>query len=176
MLLTGADGEDVARNLDFAVHHGLVESQYYQHELIPRRAEALVDRLSATLTPLFGLHKPLEEWEEDILNEWDRKRPELHTIFVCALRIKARALVSKDMFEVVFPVPRDKYDPGLMKVEMLSDGDGPMEQKAVRLCLVPGLRKYTYDRKRVDYNSFSRPGSSSDGPSDLIAKPIVIID
>jgi hypothetical protein len=169
----GADGEDVARNLDFAAHHTLIESEYFQEAIIRRRAEALAGRISATIVPLFGLQKPLALWEVDILTEWNRKRPALEKMFVSALRIKARALVSKDMFEVIFPPQAYKYDLGLMEVEELErDGGGSL----VRLCLVPGLRKYAFDRKLVDYNSFRKPGSGPEGPSDLIAKPIVIID
>ena len=70
---TGADGEDVARNLDFAAHHTLIESEYFQEALIRRRAEALAGRISATIVPHFGLHKPLALWEVDILTEWNRK-------------------------------------------------------------------------------------------------------
>jgi hypothetical protein len=175
----GADGEAVARNLDFAAHHTLIESEYFQEDLIRRRAEALAIRISATILPLFGLQKPLALWEVDILTELNRKRPALEKMFVSALRIKARALVSKDMFEVVFPPQAYKYDRGLMEVEKLErDSGGSLlgQTSLVRLCLVPGLRKYAFDRKLVDYNSFRKPGSGPEGPSDLIAKPIVVID
>jgi hypothetical protein len=172
----GADGEDVARNLDFAAHHTLIESEYFQQVLIPRRAEALAIRLSATIVPLFALQKPLTLWEVDILTEWKRKRPALERMFVSALRIKARALVSKDMFEVVFP-PQACECNQFMEVENLErdSGGSPQGQTSlVRLCLVPGLRRYAFDRKLVDYNSFRKPGSGPAGPSDLIASPIVI--
>ena len=174
-----ADGEDVARNLDFATHHTLIESEYFQKDLIPRRAEALAVRISATIAPLFGLQRPLALWKVDILKELNRQRPALKRIFVSALRIKARALVSKDVFEVVFPPQGYKYDRGLMEVEKLErDGGGSLlgQTSLVRLCLVPGLRKYAFDRRLVDYNSFRKPGSGPEGPSDLIAKPIVIIN
>ena len=83
------------------------------------------------------------------------------------------------MFEVVFPPQAYKYDREVMEVEELErdSGGSLLEQTSlVRLCLVPGLRKYAFDRKLVDYNSFRKPGSGPEGPSDLIAKPIVIID
>lgn len=177
MANAGADGEDVARNLDFAAHHTLIESKYFQ-ALIRRRAEALTVRISTTIMPLFGLQKPLALWEVDILAEWNRKRPALEKMFVSALRIKARALVSKDMFEVVFPPQAHKYNRKLMEVENLErDSGGSLLARTflVRLCLVPGLRKYAFDRKLVDYNSFRKPGSDPEGPSDPIASPLVII-
>jgi hypothetical protein len=120
----GADGEDVARNLDFAAHHTLIESEYFQEALIRRRAEALTVRISTTIMPLFGLQKPLALWEVEILTEWNRKRPALEKMFVSALRIKARALVSRDMFEVVFPPQAYKYDRELMEVENLERHSG----------------------------------------------------
>jgi len=62
------------------------------------------------------------------------------------------------------------------ELERDSGGSLPGQTSLVRLCLVPGLRKYTFDRKLVDYNSFRKSGSGPEGPSDLIAKPIAIID
>jgi hypothetical protein len=156
----------------------LIESEYFQEALIRRRAEALTVRISTTIVPLFGLQKPLALWEVDILTEWNRKRPALEKMFVSALRIKARALVSKDMFEVVFPPQAHKYNRELMEVENLErDSGGSLLARTslVRLCLVPGLRKYAFDRKLVDYNSFRKPGSDPEGPSDPIANPLVII-
>lgn len=157
----------------------MIEGEYFQKTLIRRRAEALTVRISTTIVPLFGLQKPLALWEVDILTEWNRKRPALEKMFVSALRIKTRALVSKDMFEVVFPPQAYKYDRGFMEVENLERDSGESllgQTSLVRLCLVPGLRKYAFDRKLVDYNSFRKSGSGPEGPSDLIAKPIVVID
>jgi hypothetical protein len=174
-----ADGEDVARNLDFAAHSTLIEGKYFQEELIPRRASDLAVRLSATIAPLFALHKPLNLWEIDVLSEWNRQRPALQKIFASALRVKVRALVCKDVFEVVFPSQAHGYDQELMEVEKLDRNSGESvlgHTPLVRLCLVPGLRKYPFDRKLVDYNSFQKPGDGTEGPSDLIAKPIVIIN
>jgi hypothetical protein len=174
----GVDGEDVARNLDFAAHHTLIESDYFQ-ALIGRRAETLADRISVTIKPLFGLQKPLDQWKVNILTKWDQRRPQLEKMLVSALRVKTKALVSKDIFEVVFPPQAYEYDGEIMEVEELErDSGGSLlgQTSLVRLCLRPGLRKYAFDRKLVDYNSFRKPGSCPEGPSDLIAKAIVLIE
>lgn len=170
------DSEDVARNLDLAAHHTLIESEDFQ-ELIPRRAEALAMRLSDTVEPLFGLQKPLGLWEVDILKEWQRQRPALKKIFVSALKVKTKALVSKGVFEVIFPAPGCKYNPGDMDGEELERGNERSElgqSRIVQVCLVPGLRNLAFDRKLVDRISFQRPSTSSAEPGVNIAKPLVI--
>lgn len=171
------DSEDVARNLDLAVHHTLIGSEHFQNEIIPRRAEALAMRLSATVEPLFGLQKPLDLWEVDILKEWQRQQPALKKIFVSALKVKTKALVSKGIFEVIFPVPGCEYDPEYTEVEILERDNERSElgqSPIVRLCLVPGLRILAFDRKLVDRNSFRRPSNSSAEPGDNVASPLVV--
>ncbi|KIW09897.1 hypothetical protein PV08_11998 [Exophiala spinifera] len=177
--LTTMDGEDVARNLDLAVHHSLIESEDFQQEVIPRRAEALAMRLSERVKPLFGLQNPLDLWEVDILEEWQQQRPQLKKIFISALKVKTKALVSKDIFEVIFPLPGCKYDPKHMESERLEQDNGSSElgqSPIVRLCLVPGLRKFAFDKKHVDYNSFRRPSPSFAEPGDGIVGPLVIVE
>ena len=134
-------------------------------------------RLSDRVEPLFGLQNPLDLWEVDIIKEWQRQRPALKKIFVSALKVKAKALVSKNIFEVIFPVPGRKYDPEHTELERLERDNGRFElgqSPVVQLCLVPGLRKFAFDRKLVDYNSFRRPSTSSAEPGDIIASPLVI--
>ena len=134
-------------------------------------------RLSDRVEPLFGLQNPLDLWEVDIIKEWQRQRPALKKIFVSALKVKTKALVSKDIFEVIFPVPGGKYDPEHTELERLERDNGRFElgqSPVVQLCLVPGLRKFAFDRKLVDYNSFRRPSTSSAEPGDNIASPLVI--
>ena len=170
---------DVARNLDFAAHWTLIESEYYQKDLILRRAEALALQLSTVVAPLFGLQQALDLWDVDILKEWERQRPTLIKMFVSALKIKARALVSKDMFEVIFPAQGSGFHLSLMEPEETERSRGsstPEESSFVKLCLAPGLQKYPFDRKRVDYNSFRRPGGSVDESAVKIVEGVVIID
>jgi len=98
-------------------------------------------------------------------------------MFESALRIKTRALVSKDVFEAVLPLQGSSYDKGLMDNEKpysggLLQGQTPL----VQLCLAPGLRKYEFERKLVDYNSFRKPGSDLQGPSDTITRAVVIVE
>jgi hypothetical protein len=134
-------------------------------------------RLSDRVELLFGLQNPLDLWEVDILKEWQRQRPTLKKIFVSALKVKTKALVSKYIFEVIFPVPGCEYEPEHTDVERLERDNGRSElgrSPIVRLCLVPGLRKLEFDRKLVDYNSFRRPSASSAEPGDTVASPLVI--
>ncbi|OCL11765.1 hypothetical protein AOQ84DRAFT_361217 [Glonium stellatum] len=175
--LATQDGDDAARNLDFAAHHSLIESEYFQQNLISTRAKALAARISAAIAPLFRLKKPLELWDVDIMKKLDQRLPALIDMFKSALRIKTRALVSKDIFEVVLPLQGNHFDQGFMEDEELNSVCSPPgEAPLVRLCVVPGLRKYGFDRKLVDYNSFRKPGFESTGQSDVIAKAVVIIE
>jgi hypothetical protein len=172
-----ADGDDVARNLDFATYHSLIKEDYFQQHLIPTRAKALAARISTTITPLFQSQRPLALWEVDILKELDKHLPALIKMFESALRIKTRALVSRDIFEAVFPRQGSSYDQGLMDDEKpysggLLQGQTPL----IRLCLAPGLRKYKFERKLVDYNGFRKSGSGLQEPSDTIAKAVVIVE
>ncbi|EXJ77706.1 hypothetical protein A1O3_09935 [Capronia epimyces CBS 606.96] len=169
------DGDAVVRNLDFAAHHTLIESPYYQDELIPRRAKALAIRASEMIQPLLGLQKSLGLWEVDILEMWTRQRPRLEDVFVSALKIKAKALVCKDIFEVIFPSPGDAFDGELMEEEKSIVGEKLDKTSCVQLCLVPGLRKFPFDRKLVDYNSFRKPQQFTDDASDLIAEAVVLV-
>lgn len=126
------------------------------------------------MEPLFSLQNPLDLWEVDILTEWQRQRSILKKIFISSLRVKTKALVSKDIFEVIFPAPGCEYDPEHTEVERLERDFELGQSPTVRLCLVPGLRKFAYKRKFVDYNSFRRPSASSAEPGDNIASPLVI--
>lgn len=113
----------------------------------------------------------------DPFTTWNRNRAALESVFGSALKIKTRAFVSKDIFEVILPQQGSEYDPQLMETEDLDRDNGSSTRESasrVRLCLVPGLRKYPYDRKLVDCNSFRRPDGDSWGPFDPIAKPLVI--
>jgi hypothetical protein len=111
-----------------------------------------------------------------MLKELDKHLPALAKMFESALRIKTRALVTKDVFEVVLPPQGSSYDRSLMDVEKPYSGGLPQAQTPlVRLCLAPGLRKYEFERKSVDDNSFCKFGSGPQGPSDTIMRAVVIV-
>lgn len=168
------DGEDVAYNLDLAVHHTLITGKDFQEELIPRRAEALAKSLSKKLEPLFTLQNPVEQWKLNILKEWQGQRHVLQRIFESALKVKTMALVTKDTFEVIFPATGHVYDPEHTELERNNHCAEANQPPLVRVCLVPGLRKFANDRKVVDYNSFRRPSDDRLEIGDIVASPLVI--
>jgi hypothetical protein len=134
-------------------------------------------RLSATVEPLFTLQNPFDIREADILQDWQHHRSALKKIFVSALRVKTKALVSQGVFEVTFPVSGHDFDPAHTDVEELERDAGSSElvkSPFVRLCLVPGLRTFSFDRKLVDYNSFRQPSASSAEVGDVISSPLII--
>ncbi len=168
------DSEKVAQRLHLAGLHTLIESADVQNELIPRRAEDLAKSLSKKVAPLFGLQTPIDKWKVNILKEWKNQRPLLEKIFDHALKIKTKALVSKHIFEVIFPGPGDMYDPEHVETEVHEPIKGDVERRlnpTVRICLFPGLKRIATDRKPMDYNSFRRP---SDDPGVVIASPMLI--
>lgn len=146
----------------------MIEDEYFQEDLIPRRAEALAQDLSTIVEPLFSL-------QVSILKEWQRQQEALKKIFVSALRVKTKALVSRGVFEVIFPVPGCQYDEAHAEIERHErDGRDLGQTPIVRLCLVPGLRYFSFEKKPVDYNSFRRPSTGSAELGDDITSPLLI--
>ena len=160
------DSEDVARNLDLAAHHTLIEDEFFQQDIIPRRANDFALHLSGIVEPLFNLQT---------LEVWQRQQETLKRIFVSALKVKTKAVVSRGVFEVIFPVPGCQYDEAHTEIERHERDGRDLEQTpTVRLCLVPGLRYFSVEKKPVDYNSFRRPSTGSAELGDDITSPLII--
>ena len=146
----------------------MIEDEYFQEDLIPRRAEALAQDLSTIVEPLFSL-------QVSILKEWQRQQEALKKIFVSALRVKTKALVSRGVFEVIFPVPGCQYDEAHAEIERHErDGRDLGQTPIVRLCLVPGLKYFSVEKNLMDYNSFRISSTGSAELGDDITSPLII--
>ena len=153
----------------------MIEKKSFQEDVIHRRAEDLASDLSAIVEPLFSLQTPLDPPKVDILEDWQRQQETLKRIFVSALKIKTKALVSRGVFEVVFPVPGCQYDEAHAEIERLErDGRDLGQTPTVRLCLVPGLRYLSVEKKSIDYKSFRPPSTGSAELGDYITSPLII--
>jgi hypothetical protein len=166
------------RNLDFAAHTSLFQDNFFQQHVIPAKASVLADRLIRTLDPLFA-QKGLEDSDRGAVEEWSNKRERLEDVFEHALRIKAEATVSKDLFEMALYSPGTAFDKEVMEAETM-EGDRMRvlcsNMPSVKLCLVPALHVYDHNRKLVGYNNFvQRPSSRKSGPINL-TKAIVILE
>ena len=143
--------------------------------IIHRRADELASDLTAIVEPLFSLQTPLDPSKVNMLEDWQRQQETLKTIFISALKIKTKAVVSRGVFEVVFPVPGCQYDEAHAEIERLErDGRDLRQTPTVRLCLVPGLRYFSVEKKSIDYNSFRPPSTGSAVLGDYITSPLII--
>jgi hypothetical protein len=173
MSYVNIDGEDVARNLDFAAHHTLINNEYFQREIIPMRAAELAKRLRLALDPVLKAEKAYSGWRTDISSLWKPRLAALKYIFEVALRIKTKVLVTQDMFEIVLPAHGDSYDERLMQVE---NGLPANKFSRVRLAVAPGLQRFEYNRKMVDYNSFRLPVPMPNLGFDVMKRAMVVLD
>lgn len=173
MSYVNIDGEDVARNLDFAAHHTLINNEYFQREIIPMRAAELAKRLRLALDPVLKAEKAYSGWRTDISSLWKPRLAALKYIFEVALRIKTKVLVTQDMFEIVLPAHGDSYDERLMQVE---NGLPANKFSRVRLAVAPGLQRFEYNRKMVDYNSFRLPVPMPNPGFDVMKRAMVVLD
>jgi hypothetical protein len=128
---------------------------------------------------LFAQKESLEDSPREVVEEWSNKRVRLEEVFEHALRIKAQATVSKDLFEMALYSPGTPFDKEVMEAETM-EGDTIRvlcsNMPSVKLCLVPALHVYDHDRKIVEYNNFvQRPSSRRSGPLNL-TKAIVMLE
>jgi hypothetical protein len=166
------------RNLDFAANTSFFQGDFFQKHVIPAKAAVLADRLIYTLNPLFAQKEGSEDPDQEVVEEWSNKRIRLAEVFEHALRIKAQATVSKDLFEMALYSPGTPFDKGIMEPETM-EGDRmrvlSSNMPGVKLCLVPALHVYDHDRKIVDYNNFvQRPSSRSSRPINLTKATVVL--
>ena len=102
----------------------------------------------------------------------------LKSIFCAALNIKTFGMISKTVFEFIWPAHNAVFERNFM-VEESSEGttcnqtSPKQEAKKVILALVPGLRIYNYDRKLVDYCGFTKGDEGLEQPS-LVAQAVVV--
>lgn len=103
----------------------------------------------------------------------------LEEVFEHALRIKAQATVTKDLFEMVLYSLGTPFGKEVTETETVEGGRMRVlcsNMPSVKLCLVPALHVYDHDRKIVEYNNFvQRPSSDRLGPTNL-TKAIVILE
>jgi len=167
------------RNLDFAAHQSLIEEDFFQQHVIPRKAKSLADRLSRTLAPLFRRERSLNKSQTNPLRCWSKERPNLIKIFEHALRIKADTVVSKDLFEVVLYTPGTPFQNDVMEAETIEGVQAELsfyKTPTVKLCLLPAFQIHDHDRKLVDYNNFVRSGGNQRSNTYQITKAVVVLE
>lgn len=172
------DGEIALRNLDFAAHTSLIEAEFFQQHIIPAKAKVLADRLSDTLASVLSTEEGPGDSHSTVLRSWSTKKSQIVEIFELASRIKAKATVRKDWFEMVFYAPGSLFDKDVMEAETM-EGDGAMvpfsTASEVKLCLLPSLHVYGHDRMLVDCNNFVRRHSSRRAGATIITKAVVVL-
>jgi hypothetical protein len=110
------------RNLDFAAHTSLFQDDTFQQHAIPAKASILADRLICTLNPLFAQKEILEDSHREVVEEWSNKRMHLEKVFEHALKIKAQATVSKDLFEMALYSPGTPFGKEVTEAETVEGG------------------------------------------------------
>lgn len=129
------------------------------------------ERLLAALQPLMQ-HKYKSTLEGTL-------RPTLQAIFRAALEIKTSVMVSKDMYQCIWPTPEAIFDPITMETERdkfnPDTAESHMNQMKVRLVLVPGLCVYEHDRQLVDYFGFKREDDMCTANPRVLYKAVVLV-
>lgn len=155
----------------------MIEKDYFQKHIVTRQVSSLVNRFLETVAPLFTLHKPLPQWEMDVLKMWRQEEDRLERIFRAALEIKLMTILSKYRFQAFVFAPGTAYSQVLMNpifplVES-EKGRSSDRHHCVRLTLLPGLGQYMYNRKMVEYSTFVSTGSAVQD-LDVLTKASVI--
>ena len=167
------------RNLDFAAHASLFKGDFFQEHVIPAKATVLADRLIRTFASFFARQKGLEDLQAEVVADLFTKKILLQDVFEQALRIKAQATISKDVFEMVLYTPGTPFDRDLMDAETM-EGDPakvPFSTKPrVKLCIVPSLHVYGHDRRIVEYNTFVRNPDRPRSAAIKLTKAVVILE
>jgi hypothetical protein len=144
--------------------------------MIPRLASKLERRLLLTFGPI--LQSRPERNEEDGKADEALLRERLVGIFSDALELKLLTMVSKDMFECIWPSLETPFDLDTMETERTRfciDDVESYDLRRVTLVLVPGLRLYEYDRQMVDYFGFKREHEQCTGSYRTLQKAIVLV-
>lgn len=173
------DGKIALRNLDFAAHKSLIEEDFFQQHVIPRKATVLADRLSHTLAPFFAREESLEDSHADAFKAWPKEKAHLIEIFDRALRFKANVVVSKDLFEMVLYTPGTPFDKDVMEAETMEGDRAKLpfyETPKVKLCLLPSFHVYDHDRNTVEYNNFIQRDGSQRAGAYKLTKAVVILE
>jgi hypothetical protein len=167
------------RNLDFAAYQSLIEEDYFQQHVIPRKAKSLAKRLFRTLSPFFRREISLNKSQANTLRCWSKERRNLIKIFEHALRIKADTIVSKDLFEVVLYTPGTPFQKDVMEAETIEGVKAELSSyktPTVKLCLLPAFQIHDHDRKLADNNNFVRSWGNQRSNTYEITKAVVVLE
>lgn len=137
--------------------------------MLPRKAKRLAEQHLEILAP-FIAEKENTECTEQL-------RWRLEGIFIIALNLKVHLMITKDMFECIWPAPGSDFDVDTMETarprrQEITQYDQTGSPRVV-LPVTPGLRVYSHDRQMVDYNGFREVGDHVEGQQSVIAKAVV---
>lgn len=137
-----------------------MEDKYFQHFLLPQKAKSLAQRTLNALLPMIQQPTlPLVSAAE-ARRTWQSEYDHLLRVFQLALDIRCKVLTSKDLFEMNFHSPGIKFEADKMELEQESHSSGDSsvvpKHSVVRLTILPGIRRFEHDKKRVDYSGFIR--------------------
>ncbi|KAF2109608.1 hypothetical protein BDV96DRAFT_691638 [Lophiotrema nucula] len=167
---------EVLRSIDFAAHRRVFDQNFFKEAIFPKMASRLERRLIVALGPILPSRPRYNEGDEEADEALLRQR--LNGIFCDALELKLLAMVSKDMFECIWPPLDTPFDPDTMETERTRfcvDDAESNNSKRVRLVLVPGLRSYEHDRQMVDYFGFKREHEQCTGSYRTLQKAVVLV-
>lgn len=147
--------------------------------MVPQKASVLADRLSQALSPLIACQEQCEQVHTYSVEAWYEEKSRLLEIFGQALKVKANLVVSTDLFGMVMYTPGTLFDENFMMTESMAFSGTRQpchEPPQVALCLMPSLQLYEYDRRIVDYNSFSRMDTNPKEARCVFNKALVITE
>lgn len=96
------------------------------------------------------------------------------------MEMKILAMISKAMYEFVWPIPKSVFEGDSMTAERPKIAQASIEvmdqpTSLVKLAFVLGLRIWKHKKKMVDYYGFVRREEDSLEAPEMIAKAVVLM-
>jgi hypothetical protein len=178
-----ADGPIALRNLDFAAHTCLLEEAVFQGPGVRAEAEHLTSKLCGVLRPLFArqehmgivLQSSLYKPSESGLDDMER----LQKIFETALRVKAKLLLSSNVFEAVMYAPGTPFSKAKM-TQKSSPGipakiAHSQRRPEIVCCYLPALVEHQASKTLVDNNNFVRSVPADENRLNPFTQAVVLL-
>ena len=183
--LIQATDESVER-LKFAAHKLCNEDNDMKNDIIPHRARCFSRRFLSSIKPLLEAHETNEPGVSQDSVSWATETQNLTDIFTAALRIKARLLLTTDLYQCFWPAPGTIFDGHSMaswdadhSIARWDDEHSPQQRgesdRKVALTVFPGLFRYDVNHRVFSYNRFvSRETEPEAGRRLLLSQAIVV--
>jgi hypothetical protein len=157
-LIDPADGVTALKNLDLSAHHSIINSDRFQHHVIPKKARKLAKKLSCTLAPLFiESAKEPRRLDNEGFETWGHRKKEheerkhrLVNLFIGALMLKADSVLHSYNYEMAMYKPGMSFNTETMTAENVDEIplSGSFEGRIIQACLQAAV--FSYPKENID--------------------------